>query len=90
MIAVFAGFIIADDVVIKSVGFALAFGVLVDPFLVRMTLVPAVLALLGRRAWHLPGWIDRRLPTLDTEGEKLHQQLEEPSPTVQDRPPVTV
>jgi RND superfamily putative drug exporter len=51
----------------------------------RMTLVPAVLALLGRRAWRLPGWTDRRLPTLDIEGEKLHQQLETPSPTAHER-----
>jgi putative drug exporter of the RND superfamily len=81
MIAVFSGFILDNDVVIKSIGFALAFGVLVDAFLVRMTLVPAILALLDRRAWWLPGWLDRRLPNLDIEGEKLVHQLEpEPGP----------
>ena len=63
MIAVFSGFILSDDVVIKSIGFALAFGVLADAFLVRMTLVPAVLALLGRRAWWLPGGWAARCPT---------------------------
>jgi RND superfamily putative drug exporter len=76
MIAVFSGFIISDDVVIKSIGFALAFGVLVDAFLVRMTLVPAVLALLDRRAWWLPRALDRRLPNLDIEGEKLMHELQ--------------
>jgi RND superfamily putative drug exporter len=76
MIAVFSGFIIGDDIVIKSIGFALAFGVLVDAFLVRMTLVPAVLALLDRRAWWLPRWMDRRMPNLDIEGEKLMHELE--------------
>jgi putative drug exporter of the RND superfamily len=76
MIAVFSGFIIDDDVVVKSIGFALAFGILVDAFLVRMTLVPAVLALLDRRAWWLPGWLDRRMPNLDIEGEKLMHELE--------------
>jgi putative drug exporter of the RND superfamily len=76
MIAVFSGFIIDDDVVVKSIGFALAFGVLVDAFLVRMTLVPAVLALLDRRAWWLPRWLDRRMPNLDIEGEKLLHELE--------------
>ncbi len=72
MIAVFSGFIFGDDAVIKSIGVALAFGVLVDAFLVRMTIVPAVLALLGKRAWALPGWLDRRLPNLDIEGENLN------------------
>jgi RND superfamily putative drug exporter len=76
MISVFSGFIISDDVVIKSIGFALAFGVLVDAFLVRMTLVPAVLALLDKRAWWLPAWLDRRMPNLDIEGERLMHELE--------------
>jgi putative drug exporter of the RND superfamily len=80
MIAVFSGFIISDDVVIKSIGFALAFGVLVDAFLVRMTLVPAVLAMLDRRAWWLPGWLEPRLPNLDIEGEKLMHELEPSEP----------
>jgi RND superfamily putative drug exporter len=79
MIAVFSGFIINDDVVIKSIGFALAFGVLVDAFFVRMTLVPAVLAMLGKRAWWLPAWLDRKLPNLDIEGEKLMHELDVPS-----------
>jgi RND superfamily putative drug exporter len=71
MISVFSGFIIGDDPIIKSIGFALAFGVLVDAFFVRMTLVPAVLALLGRSAWWLPPWLARHLPDLDIEGEHL-------------------
>jgi RND superfamily putative drug exporter len=79
MIAVFSGFILDNDVVIKSIGFALAFGVLVDAFFVRMTLVPAVLALLDRRAWWLPKWLDRRLPNLDIEGEKVLHDLQPPS-----------
>jgi putative drug exporter of the RND superfamily len=71
MISVFSGFIIGDDPIIKSIGFALAFGVLVDAFFVRMTLVPAVLALLGRSAWWLPGWLQKHLPDLDIEGARL-------------------
>jgi RND superfamily putative drug exporter len=78
MIAVFSGFILGDDPIIKSIGFALAFGVLVDAFVIRMTLVPAILALLGRSAWALPGWLDRRLPNLDIEGERLEHH---PAPT---------
>ncbi|PRY30785.1 MMPL family transporter [Pseudosporangium ferrugineum] len=71
MISVFAGFIFSTDTVIKSLGFALAFGVAFDAFLVRMTLVPAVLSLLGRSAWWLPGWLGRLLPHVDVEGSRL-------------------
>jgi RND superfamily putative drug exporter len=75
MMSVFAGFILADDAIIKSIGFALAFGVAVDAFIVRMTIVPAVLSLLGRAAWWLPGWLDRLLPNVDVEGEQLTRKL---------------
>ncbi|GII04184.1 MMPL family transporter [Planobispora takensis] len=71
MIAVFGGFVLMDDPIIKSIGFALAVGVFVDAFIVRMTLVPAVMSLLGRAAWWLPRPLDRALPNLDIEGESL-------------------
>ncbi|MFD8393032.1 MMPL family transporter [Streptomyces sp. NPDC059680] len=71
MTGVFGGFIGGDDALIKSLGFGLAAAVLFDAFVVRMTIVPAVLTLLGDRAWSLPNWIDRRLPHVDIEGEKL-------------------
>ncbi|MGW1787149.1 MMPL family transporter [Streptomyces sp. NPDC002143] len=71
MAAVFAGFIFNEDPVIKSIGFALAVGVLIDAFVVRMTLVPAAMALLGRRAWTLPRRLDRALPDVDIEGANL-------------------
>ncbi|MEU6389136.1 MMPL family transporter [Streptomyces sp. NPDC046939] len=71
MTGVFGGFIGGHDAMIKSLGFGLATAVLIDAFVVRMTIVPAVLALLGRRAWSLPRWVDRRLPHVDIEGEKL-------------------
>jgi RND superfamily putative drug exporter len=61
--------------VIKSIGLALAFGVLADAFVVRMTLVPAVMALLGRNAWRLPKRLGRLLPDLDIEGEQLMKTL---------------
>jgi RND superfamily putative drug exporter len=76
MVAVFAGFVTADEAVIKSIGFALAVGVFADAFLVRMTLVPAVMSLLGERAWWLPRWLDRFLPDLDVEGEQLTKALD--------------
>jgi RND superfamily putative drug exporter len=68
MIAVFISFLLSKDPDIMPIAFALAFGILVDAFLVRMTLVPAVLALLGDRAWWLPSWLDRYLPNLSIEG----------------------
>jgi RND superfamily putative drug exporter len=71
MSAVFGGFVLVDDPTIKTIGFGLAVGVLIDAFLVRMTLVPAVLTLLGRRAWAFPRWLDRITPRVDIEGEGL-------------------
>jgi RND superfamily putative drug exporter len=71
MISVFVSFFLGKDPGIMPIAFALAVGVLVDAFLVRMTLVPAVLALLGDRAWRLPRLLDRFLPHLDIEGDAL-------------------
>jgi RND superfamily putative drug exporter len=71
MASVFGGFLFQDDPIIKSIAFALTIGVLVDAFVVRMTLVPAVMFLLGDRAWALPGWLDRIVPNVDIEGESL-------------------
>ncbi|WP_043183219.1 MMPL family transporter [Streptomyces sp. NRRL F-5123] len=71
MIAVFSGFVEEQGSMIKMVGFGLAAAVLLDAFVVRMAIVPAVLALLGDRAWWLPRWLDRLLPHVDIEGESL-------------------
>ena len=76
MVGVFAGFVTSSKAVIKSIGFALAVGIFVDAFLVRMTVVPAVMSLLGDRAWWLPRWLDQLLPDLDVEGEKLTRMLD--------------
>ncbi|QIZ00799.2 MMPL family transporter [Streptomyces sp. S1D4-11] len=73
MFTVFAGFFPLDDSLIKPIAFALAVGVAIDAFAVRMTLVPAVLALAGRGAWWLPAWLDRILPDLDIEGTSLQK-----------------
>ncbi len=69
MVTVFASFVFSDDATIKQFGFALAVGVLIDAFLIRMTLVPAVMSLLGHSAWWLPRWLDRLLPVIDLDGE---------------------
>lgn len=73
MIAVFSGFITSDEQMIQMIGFALAFGVLVDAFIVRMTIVPAVMALLGSSAWWLPKWLDRLLPDISIEGKEVNK-----------------
>ncbi|MFE9056012.1 MMPL family transporter [Streptomyces mutabilis] len=71
MMAVFAGFIGSSESMIKMIGFGLAIAVFFDAFVVRMAIVPAVLALLGKKAWWLPKWLDRALPNVDVEGEGL-------------------
>ncbi|MYW48217.1 MMPL family transporter [Streptomyces sp. SID486] len=71
MIAVFSGFIGSSESMVKMIGFGLAIAVFFDAFIVRMAIVPAVLALLGKRAWWLPKWLDRALPNVDVEGEGL-------------------
>ncbi|MCX4550409.1 MMPL family transporter [Streptomyces sp. NBC_01387] len=76
MIAVFSGFIGASDSMIKMIGFGLAIAVFFDAFVVRMAIVPAVLALLGKRAWWLPRWLDRALPNVDVEGEGLNKHTD--------------
>ncbi|GAB2864198.1 MMPL family transporter [Nocardioides pacificus] len=75
MVSVFAGFIFSHDVMIKQIGFALAAGILIDAFLVRITLTPALMALFGDKAWWLPRWLDRLLPDLDVEGDRLLRTL---------------
>lgn len=75
MFSVFAFFVPNGEGAIKPIAFALAVGVALDAFVVRMTLVPAVMKLLGRHAWWLPSWLDKRLPVLDIEGESLTRQV---------------
>ncbi|MFF3913039.1 MMPL family transporter [Streptomyces sp. NPDC001852] len=74
MIAVFSGFMGSSEAMIKMIGFGLAIAVFFDAFIVRMAIVPAVLALLGKRAWWLPKWLERALPNVDVEGEGLHTE----------------
>jgi RND superfamily putative drug exporter len=76
MISVFGGFALGDAADVKQVGLALAVAIAVDAFVVRMTIVPAVLTLVGQRAWWLPRWLDRLLPNIDAEGERLAGALE--------------
>lgn len=75
MISVFFGFMTGDNAIVKSIGFALAIGVLVDAFVVRLAIVPAVLALLGRGAWWIPGWLNAIVPNVDVEGDRLMKHI---------------
>ncbi len=79
MIFVFGSFIFAEDPMIKVMGFSLTAGVLIDAFLVRMTLVPAIMTLLGRSAWYLPKRLGRILPNVDIEGDSIRKELEKPA-----------
>lgn len=86
MSAVFASFVPGGSTMLKPIAFALAVGVLIDAFLVRMTLVPAVLALVGRAGWWLPKWLDRLLPDLDIEGERLTAEHVDSAPQLVNPP----
>jgi RND superfamily putative drug exporter len=71
MISVFGGFAFADMTMVRALGFGLAFGVLVDAFVVRMGIIPALMHFAGDKAWWLPGWLARVLPNVDVEGAAL-------------------
>ncbi|MFD4357212.1 MMPL family transporter [Nocardia sp. NPDC058519] len=88
MISVFGSFIMETDVTAKSFGFALAAGVAIDAFIVRMVVVPALLVIMGKWAWWMPKWLDRIVPDIDVEGAKLEQLRNETTETV--KHPVSV
>jgi RND superfamily putative drug exporter len=74
MISVFAGFILPTDPIVKSIGVAFATGILIDAFLIRMTLIPALMSVMDRRAWWIPAWLDRIVPNVDIEGTSLERE----------------
>ena len=74
MVSVFGGFIFSESAIIRPIGFALAFGVLVDAFVVRLGIMPALMHLAGDWAWWLPRWLDRLIPNVDVEGAALERQ----------------
>ncbi|KAK1185511.1 MMPL family transporter [Streptomyces sp. NBS 14/10] len=79
MISVFAGFIGMSSPTIQTMGVGLAAAVAFDAFVVRMAIAPAVLALLGHRAWWLPPILNRVLPNVDIEGEELSRHVPAPA-----------
>ena len=75
MISVFGSFMFSHVTLVRPMGLGLAAGVLLDAFIVRLILVPAVLSLLGDKAWWIPKWLDRLLPDVDVEGAKLEGSM---------------
>ena len=71
MAVVFAGFASSTMAIAASIAFGLVVGVLADVFIVRLVLMPAMLALLGKSAWWMPKWMDRIIPDIDIEGHAL-------------------
>ncbi len=74
MFAVFVAFTTVDNPIVKPLAFTLAVGVLLDAFVVRLTLVPAVMALVGDRMWYHPHWFGRYVPDLDIEGAEIERE----------------
>jgi RND superfamily putative drug exporter len=70
MVCVFTSFVLNGDPVVKEFGVGLAVAIAIDSTLVRCLLVPAVMVLLGERAWWLPRWMDRIVPHISIEGEE--------------------
>jgi RND superfamily putative drug exporter len=68
MTSVFLSFVLSDSVITKEIGFGLGVAIIYDAFLVRLILVPAVMTLLGDKAWYMPKWLDRILPRVNVEG----------------------
>ena len=85
MASVFSGFIFSNSVMIQSIGFGLGIGVLLDAFVVRLLIIPAVMHLLGDAAWWLPKWLDRILPNVDVEGASLERTHPVPLPSEPER-----
>ncbi|GAA3023202.1 MMPL family transporter [Gordonia defluvii] len=80
MISVFSAFMLAPDTMAKMMGFAMAIAIFFDAFIIRMTVVPAAIALLGDRAWGLPSWLDKLVFNFDIEGEAVRNRGLEPAP----------
>ncbi|MFJ5309251.1 MMPL family transporter [Streptomyces sp. NPDC088350] len=84
MVSVFGSFVFADMQITKGMGLALAVGVLLDAFVVRMCLVPAAMSVLQHAAWWLPRFLHRVLPHVDVEGEQLAREQTTPAESDRD------
>ena len=75
MFFIFVAFMFTSDPTIKAIGFSFAIGVFLDAFVVRLTLVPAVMAIVRARIWYHPAWFARYVPDPDIEGQRLDDKL---------------
>jgi RND superfamily putative drug exporter len=82
MFSIFVAFMFTSNPTIKAIGFSFAAGVFLDAFVVRLTLVPAVMAIIGSRIWYHPRWFARYVPNPDIEGQRLAGRLAEAPPVV--------
>ena len=80
MASVFLAFVTQPDIIGKMFGLGLGLAILIDVLIVRLVIAPAVVTLLGDRAWWLPGWLDKILPNVSLEGH-LVQGLDTPTPS---------
>jgi RND superfamily putative drug exporter len=80
MVVVFLAFVLSTDRTIKMIGLGMATAIAVDALVVRTVLVPAIMHTLGAANWRLPGWLNRRLPHLDVEGEAVEPPAREEVP----------
>jgi RND superfamily putative drug exporter len=76
MFSIFVAFMVTNDPTIKAIGFSFAIGVFLDAFVVRLTLVPAVMAIVRSKLWYHPHWFTKYVPDPDIEGAKLERSLE--------------
>ncbi|MFJ8023585.1 MMPL family transporter [Streptomyces sp. NPDC096311] len=76
MASIFVAVLLDPDPTLKAIGFSFTVGVLVDALVVRLTLVPAVMALVGARIWYHPRWYGRLVPDPDVEGDRLEEHLD--------------
>jgi RND superfamily putative drug exporter len=75
MFAIFVAFMFTNDPTVKAIGFSFATGVFLDAFIVRLTLVPAVMAIIQSKLWYHPEWFAKYIPDPDIEGQRLEHKL---------------
>jgi putative drug exporter of the RND superfamily len=90
MKAVFLSFVTASDTISKMFGLGLGLAILIDVLIVRMVIAPAVVKLLGDRAWWPPAWLDRALPNISLEGRPQSGEIEADGDKLRERGKVMV